>query len=148
MIKVGSTMTTEAWDEEFKPNLTWNHAWGSAPANIIPRRLMGIEPLEAGFKRFSIVPQPSNLKDIALTVPTINGSISSDLKVNGSGKQSSWTMKVIVPGNTEAELWLPSSFNKVLVNGISYAMNNKKIIANSSRRLVILPSGKYQIIAK
>ena len=58
MIKAGSTMTTEAWDEYFKPNLTWNHAWGAAPANIIPRRLAGIMPIEPGFKTFSVNPQP------------------------------------------------------------------------------------------
>ncbi len=148
MIKVGSTMTTEAWDEEFKPNLTWNHAWGSAPANIIPRRLMGIEPLEAGFKRFSIVPQPSNLKDIALTVPTINGSISSDLKVNSSGKQSSWTMKVSVPGNTEAELWLPVHFTTVTLNGKPYNAETTKTVVNSSRKLTLLPAGEYIITAR
>ena len=34
MIEVGSTMTLEAWDAKYKPNLTWNHAWGAAPANI------------------------------------------------------------------------------------------------------------------
>jgi hypothetical protein len=148
MIKVGSTMTTEAWDEEFKPNLTWNHAWGSAPANIIPRRLMGIEPLEAGYKRFSIVPQPSNLKDIALTVPTINGSISSHLKVNENEKELSWIMNITVPGNTESELWLPNTFAKISVNGVDYPIDTEKFISNADRRLIILPAGSYEVIAK
>ena len=49
-------MTTEAWDEFYKPNLTWNHAWGSAPANITARKLMGIEPLEPTFSKFKISP--------------------------------------------------------------------------------------------
>jgi hypothetical protein len=47
-------MTTEAWDEYYKLNLTWNHAWGSALANITARKLMGIEPVEATFSRLSI----------------------------------------------------------------------------------------------
>jgi alpha-L-rhamnosidase len=41
MIRVGSTITMEAWDMKYKPNSDWNHAWGAAPANIIPRHLWG-----------------------------------------------------------------------------------------------------------
>ena len=41
MIRVGSTISLEAWDDKYKPNQDWNHAWGAAPANIVPRRLMG-----------------------------------------------------------------------------------------------------------
>jgi len=47
MLRVGSTMTSEARDLRFKPNLDWNHAWGSAPVNIIARKLAGIRPLAA-----------------------------------------------------------------------------------------------------
>ena len=35
MINLGSTITMEAWDAKFKPNLDWNHAWGAVPANMI-----------------------------------------------------------------------------------------------------------------
>jgi hypothetical protein len=144
MINVGSTMTTEAWDEVFKPNLTWNHAWGSAPANVIPRRLMGIKPLEAGFKRFSIVPQPSDLKNITLTVPTISGAINTSLKV----KNNRWLMKIIVPGNTQAELWLPARFNEVTLNGEPYKSETIKTVVNSSRKLMLLPAGEYIVVAE
>ncbi|MFK7981076.1 MAG: sulfatase-like hydrolase/transferase, partial [Saprospiraceae bacterium] len=41
MIRVGSTITLEAWDYEYKKNLDWNHAWGAVPANVIPRGLWG-----------------------------------------------------------------------------------------------------------
>src|SRR5207253_8512957 len=27
---VGTTMTLEAWDQKYKPNQDWNHAWGAA----------------------------------------------------------------------------------------------------------------------
>ena len=30
-------MTLEAWDLKYKPNADWNHARGTAPANIIAR---------------------------------------------------------------------------------------------------------------
>ena len=35
MIRVGSTISLEAWDNKYKPNQDWNHAWGAAPANIL-----------------------------------------------------------------------------------------------------------------
>ena len=63
MIRVGSTISLEAWDNKYKPNQDWNHAWGSAPANIIPRKLMGIEPLKPAFEKLRIKPQPASLKE-------------------------------------------------------------------------------------
>ena len=62
MIRIGSTITLEAWDNKYKSNIDWNHAWGTAPANIIPRCLWGIIPLEPGFSKFQIKPQIGNLK--------------------------------------------------------------------------------------
>ena len=40
MIRYGSTITMEAWDKRYKPNLDLNHAWGGAPANIIVRKII------------------------------------------------------------------------------------------------------------
>jgi hypothetical protein len=70
MIRVGSTITLEAWDNKYKPNQDWNHAWGAVPANLIPRKLMGIEPLEPGFSRIRIKPQPSTLEWANILFPT------------------------------------------------------------------------------
>lgn len=39
MIDQGSTVTMEAWSLKAKPNQDWNHAWGAAPANLLPRYL-------------------------------------------------------------------------------------------------------------
>lgn len=147
MIRVGSTMTTEAWDEYYKPNLTWNHAWGSAPANIIPRRLMGITPIEAGFKRFQIMPQPASLKSLALQVPTISGVIQAKLKVKDELKKSSWHLNIKVPSNTLAELWLPAEFTSFYINGEEHQAIKKQSIANSERVLFVLKSGEYIISA-
>jgi len=41
----------------YKPNSDWNHAWGAAPANIIPRQLWGIQPKVPGFKVVHIRPK-------------------------------------------------------------------------------------------
>jgi arylsulfatase A-like enzyme len=83
MIKVGSTITMEAWDMRYKPNSDWNHAWGAAPANIIPRWLWGIQPAEPGFRVVKIHPQMANLTHSTIKVPTLLGEISGSYeKVN------------------------------------------------------------------
>jgi hypothetical protein len=76
MIRSGSTITLEAWDMKFKPNSDWNHAWGSAPANIIPRGLWGITPSKPGYSEVIIRPQLSKLSSSTIKVPTIKGAIN------------------------------------------------------------------------
>lgn len=141
MLSVGSTMTTEAWDEYYKPNLTWNHAWGSAPANIISRRLLGIEPTEAGFKRFRIVPQPGELKSIKLKIPSIRGKIQCNLAI----KNDTWNIELIVPGNSKAELYLPSKFNNLFLNSEEQTPIRSENFANEMRNVFLINSGQHNI---
>lgn len=117
MLRMGSTISTEAWDNKYKPNQDWNHAWGAAPANLIPRKLMGIEPLEPGFRKIRIKPQPATLRQAAIQVPTIRG----DIKVSFENKLGEcFEMEVEIPANSTAEVWLPRSSDKykLLVNQI------------------------------
>ncbi len=104
MIRSGSTITMEAWDNKYKPNQDWNHAWGAAPANIITRKLFGIEPLEAGFGKFRIKPQPAGLREATLKFPSVRGDIDVSF-VNEPG--ISFTMEIVTPANTRTEIWLP-----------------------------------------
>lgn len=75
MIEQGSTMTLEAWALKYKSNLDWNHAWATAPLNIITRKLMGIEPVLPGFSAISFNPQPATLEHASLKLPTPLGRI-------------------------------------------------------------------------
>lgn len=75
MLRAGATITTEAWDAKYKPNLDWNHAWGAAPANIVARYLLGVRPLEPGFARSEIRPRLGNLRQAEGLVPTIRGAV-------------------------------------------------------------------------
>ena len=94
MIAKGATITMEAWDDCFKPNQDWNHAWGAAPANIIPRRIAGIRPLEYGFRKFIFDPQTADLKNFYLKHPTCKGTIEVEFD-NGRAN-------LTVPEGTEA----------------------------------------------
>jgi hypothetical protein len=114
MLAAGSTITLEAWDWKYKNNLDWNHAWGAAPGNIIPRFLLGVRPLEPGFKRVLIQPQPGRLTHAEGRVPTIRGAIDVAVR-NYPGK--AFELDVTIPGNTTAEVHVPaSSGDKVTVS--------------------------------
>lgn len=104
MLRQGATITWEAWDNRFKPNQDWNHAWGAAPANIIPRYVLGVHPLEPGYGRVLIAPQPGPLTELHGTVPTIRGPIQVDLTQDPQGK---WQLDYRTPVGVSVETILP-----------------------------------------
>jgi alpha-L-rhamnosidase len=136
MIKSGSTITMEAWDLKYKPNSDWNHAWGAAPANIIPRYMWGISPVEQGYAKAIIKPQLSNLKYSKISVPTIRGNIEAEFKMTGKTREYSIT----IPGNMKCVFVLPD------VRGFSVFLDNKKVDSNEER--LILKPGLNKIILK
>lgn len=129
MIRVGSTISLEAWDNKYKPNQDWTHAWGAAPANIIPRKLMGIEPLEPGFRKIQIKPQPATLEHAEIKCPTIRGEVLVSFQ---NKPQQSFILNVTIPANTTADVYLPywSKSQKVTVNGaeVKYHQEGKFVI--------------------
>lgn len=104
MLSKGATITWEAWDNRFKPNQDWNHAWGAAPANIIPRHILGVQPLEPGYGRVRIAPQPGPLTEIHGIVPTIRGPIQVDAVLS---PESQWQIETKTPVGVEAEIVTP-----------------------------------------
>ena len=114
MLKLGSTMTLEAWDPIFKPNLDWNHAWGAAPLNMITRRIMGFMPAEPGAKRFIVSPQPGGVKSMEGKVPFISGICSYAY----SDTEQEIIFKVGLPLWTDGifTLNVPAGTKKILVN--------------------------------
>ena len=102
---VGTTIALEAWDDRFKPNQDWNHAWGAAPASIIPRHLMGVRPLSPGFETILVEPRPGALEWADLTTPTIRGPVS--VRFNHLPLQS-FHLEVETPANTTTTVSLPA----------------------------------------
>jgi hypothetical protein len=75
---------------------------------------MGVRPVEPGFSRVEIRPQPGNLDWAEMTLPTIRGSIemrisqdtSRDSKSANRGK--AYRLDVTIPANMTADIWLPN----------------------------------------
>ncbi|GAK98045.1 hypothetical protein JCM19294_1667 [Nonlabens tegetincola] len=137
MIRVGSTISLEAWDYEYKVNLDWNHAWGAAPANVIPRGLWGITPKTAGFAVASIKPQMSTLRHSEIEVPTVRGTIKAKYTYNGKRLQ---TYEIEIPGNMVAEFSLNDLDGKDLIH------NGEKV--PSAFDYIRLAPGKHTIQLK
>jgi hypothetical protein len=115
MIRSGSTITMEAWDMKYKPNSDWNHAWGAAPANIIPGYMWGIAPATPGFGRVVIKPQLGSLKYSKIAVPTIRGTISAEFSDKGKTKQYIITL----PGNMECDFEVSKELTYRLGAGVN-----------------------------
>ena len=80
MLEKGATIAMEAWDDTLKPNQDWNHAWGAAPANVIPRCIAGIRPLEPGFRKFAVTPHPGPLREFRAKHPTPAGPVELEYR--------------------------------------------------------------------
>ena len=137
MIRIGSTITLEAWDLKYKNNLDWNHAWGAVPANAIPRGLWGIKPKTPGFGTAMIKPQMSKLKTSSITVPTVRGPIKAKYEVNGPRLK---TYEIEVPGNMVAEFSLHNLGKEDLIH------NGEKV--PSAFEYIRLAPGKHTIQLK
>jgi len=144
MIKVGSTISLEAWDNKYKPNQDWNHAWGAAPANIIVRKLMGVEPLQPGFSKVRIRPQTASLEWAKAVIPTVKG----DIHIATENKSGEYRLTLTIPANMECEVLLPllSKKYEVTVNGKKQKATSLKDAPFVS--LATISSGKYEISMK
>jgi len=102
-----------------------NHAWGTAPANIIPRYLWGIRPIEPGQKKIIINPQLATLTESKIKVPFKDGAIIAEYKKDGSIEKYAFT----IPQNMNVEFVGDYDSKKVTVN-------NKKVKDKGGIRLV------------
>ncbi len=143
MLRLGATMTTEAWDNKYKTNNGWSHAWSASPAHIIPRKIMGIEPAEPGFGKINIRPHPGNLTLANAKVPTIRGDIDVDF-IQEPGK--SFELNILIPFNTTASVFVPKVSEKYTLT-----LNRKNVKGADGNDYVLLKdikAGKQSVIIK
>jgi hypothetical protein len=102
MVESGTTITWEAWDLKYKPNQDWNHAWGAAPANLLPRYVLGVQPLTPGWQQAQIRPRVGSLGYAEGKVPTPRGPILVKWT-----KNAAFTLQVTLPEGMTARIELP-----------------------------------------
>lgn len=102
MVESDATITWEAWDLKYKPNQDWNHAWGAAPANLLPRYVLGAEPIKPGWEIARISPKTGDLSFAKGKVPTAKGPILIAWK-----KDQNFALSLKLPKGMEAQVDLP-----------------------------------------
>jgi alpha-L-rhamnosidase len=103
MVDSDATITWEAWDQKYKPNQDWNHAWGAAPANLIPRYVLGAEPLAPGWGRALIQPHSGDLSSAEGRMPTPLGELSVAWT-----RTTNFVLNLTMPAGMTAEVKLPA----------------------------------------
>jgi hypothetical protein len=103
MVNSGTTISWEAWDLKYKPNQDWNHAWGAAPANLLPRFVLGVQPSSPGWTTAKISPCPGGLKHARGQVPTTHGPVEVEWKI-----ESNFTLSLTLPEGMSASVDLPA----------------------------------------
>jgi len=104
MVESGTTITWEAWDQKYKPNQDWTHAWGAAPANLLPRFVLGAQPLAPGWKQALVEPHPGSLASAAGKIPTPIGPVLMDWRNN-----KTFTISLELPKKMTARVELPAA---------------------------------------
>ncbi len=143
MMREGSTITMEAWGIAYKSNQDWNHAWGAAPANIIPRFVAGIRPLEAGFAKTLIQPQPAKLNQFQAVIPSIRGAIS----ISMVKQADNCNFQFNIPANMKACFVIPvncSEYNEIILDGEPVAAR----VEGNRRYIDPIGSGNHIIICR
>lgn len=97
---LGATLVPEAWDPSLKPNMTYSHAWGTAPVNIVARWILGVQVESPGAERLVVQPGPGPLRRMAGTVPTIRGPVAVEFD------RDRGHLQVTTPPNTTARVIL------------------------------------------
>lgn len=127
MVESGTTITWEAWDLKYKPNQDWNHAWGAAPANLLPRFVLGAEPLTPGWKTARISPRSGDLSYARGKVPTRLGPVYIHWE-----KDDSFKLKLDLPEGMQARVDLPKAGDsrQVLLNGkaVSFKYSDERLL--------------------
>jgi len=140
MMREGSTLSTETWGQNVKPDQGWNHAWGAVPANIIPRYVLGVRPLAPGFGKALIRPQVASL-EVRGTVPTIRGPVTVAVR---QVQSKFYRLTLEIPVNMTARIELPP----FPVRTGELTLDGKPVppvIENGRLILDAIPSGKHTV---
>jgi alpha-L-rhamnosidase len=141
MLEKGATTTWERWEYvDSGPVLAMashDHPMYSTISGWFYAYLLGIRPIEPGFKRFSFKPYiPTALDFVKGLVKSVKGDINAGWEKKDNGIK----IKITVPFNSSCRLGLPFS-GSVIVN------NEKKEIQNQHGEAFIdLENGCYEIL--
>ncbi|MBQ3507242.1 MAG: family 78 glycoside hydrolase catalytic domain, partial [Clostridia bacterium] len=114
MYGLGATVTSEAWNQKNKPNMTLSHPWGAAPAHMIASGILGVTPTSPAYETFDVKVCTDSIGSASGTIPTIRGTIGVSFRNTDEGLD----LTVTVPANTTATVYLPDGQVETVGAGI------------------------------
>ena len=141
MLQGGATTLWETWQyPETGPSQ--NHPMFGSIDEWFYRSLLGINPAAPGFEKILIKPQPAgNLTWARGSYNSVKGLIASDWKKDGTG----FILKVSIPANTTAEVWIPSK-EKAVVTESGHPVEGLRY--QSGYAITTVGSGEYSFTAQ
>ena len=114
MLDYEATTCWETFIGFLKDRLTRSHchAWSSAPAYFLPAYILGVRPMEPGFRKVLIQPDLCGLKWARGTIPTPYGIIEISLKEENDYIDATLNL----PEGVEVEI-VPPVGKRMLLNG-------------------------------
>lgn len=103
MLKNNATTCWEGWKLiEGDYSRSHCHAWSAAPAYVVGRSILGIEPMKPGFEKVRVSPVFGLLEWFKGTVPTPHGPLDVQIESNFITK-----INLNIPDGVEVELHVP-----------------------------------------
>jgi hypothetical protein len=124
----------EDWTARPDTGNQWSHC-PVVPLYITYMGLAGIRPIEPGFKRVEIRPQPADLELLELTAHTIRGP----LRFGSRGKRGDRRVSLGLPPGCEGELVIPSD-EKVPLDPVAGSVP-------AGHRRYYIPGGKEVVLS-
>jgi hypothetical protein len=119
---------------------TTNHAWSGGGLTLLSQYVCGIAPIEPGYKKFQIAPQPGGLTSASARVTGVKGVIEAAF----SNQATNFELSVTVPKNTSAVVKLPSmKFVEIKLNGKT-VWENGIMMKRQGGKLISLTTEKGQ----
>ena len=104
-----------------------NHGWSGGGLIVLSGYAAGVRPLEAGFAKYTVIPQMASIKNIAATIPTGKGNIN----VNANKGDGRFDLTVNVLAGSTALIGIPrlEGATKVVCRGKTVWQNGYAIDA-------------------
>lgn len=124
---------------------SYNHGWSGGGLTLLARYVAGISPLEPGFEKMQLRPQPGNLNRIKCRVNTVKGMVD----VVWENSTETFVMKVDQQTAIPVVFHPPYESDRIIrsiylddeliwsENGDSFATRNVKVETNVNQRLMI-----------
>lgn len=114
MLDHGATTTWETFMGSYPlPGVwtrSWCHAWSAIPAYFLSTYVLGVSPVEAGYKRIRIAPQVIDFRWVRGTVPTPFGNLEISWQVD---EQHRFYIDYAVPNLCEVEVVCPEGYRLI-----------------------------------